>query len=44
MLVARGWVTQRQTPSARQLYGVNKEKLEEIRGFLHASENQADEQ
>jgi hypothetical protein len=35
-LVARGWLTQRQTITSQKLYGMNKEKLEEIKLFLRA--------
>jgi hypothetical protein len=34
LLVARSWLTQRRTTPSRLLYGLNKEKLEEIRAFL----------
>jgi hypothetical protein len=34
VLVAKGWMTRRQTISSQQLYGVNREKLEEITTFL----------
>ena len=43
-LVARGWLTQRQTTTSQQLYGVNKEKLEEIRLFLLKLESEAEGQ
>ncbi len=33
-LVGRGWVTRRQTTHAQTLYGLNKEKHEEIQAFL----------
>jgi hypothetical protein len=42
-LVARGWVTRRQTISAQQLYGVNKAKLEEIKMFLRELESGSEE-
>jgi hypothetical protein len=42
-LVARGWLTQRQTATSQHLYGVNKEKLEEIKVFLRECESEADE-
>ena len=34
MLVARGWLTQRQTSPSRILYGVDKVQLGEIQTFL----------
>ena len=39
VLVARGWVrvTKRQTITSQQLYGLNKEKPEEIERFLRES-------
>jgi hypothetical protein len=40
-LVARGWLTQRQTTTSPQLYGVNKEKLEVIKAFLRKRESEA---
>jgi hypothetical protein len=43
VLVARGWLTQRQTTSSQQLYGVNKERLEAIKVFLQEFESNADE-
>jgi|RhiMetdeSRZDD1v2_1073273.scaffolds.fasta_scaffold388716_2 hypothetical protein len=41
VLVAQGWVTQRQTITSQQLYGLNKEKLEEIKAYLHGPGSQA---
>ena len=38
-LVARGWVTQRQTTPSQTLYGLNTEKLEEIEAFLRECES-----
>ena len=38
-LVARGWVTKRRLTTSRELYGVNKEKLQEIKSFLHEHES-----
>jgi hypothetical protein len=43
-LVDRGWLTQRQTISSQQLYGVNKEKLEEIKLFLRKRDGEAEGQ
>ena len=43
-LVARGWLTQRQTTPSQQLYGLNREKMEEIQTFLRERENTAEEQ
>ena len=34
VLVSRGWLTRRQTTPSQTLYGVNKEKLEEMKAFL----------
>jgi|RhiMetdeSRZDD1v2_1073273.scaffolds.fasta_scaffold112122_2 hypothetical protein len=39
-LVARGWLTQRQTVTSQKLYGMNKEKLEEIELFLRELERE----
>jgi hypothetical protein len=44
VLVARGWLTRRPTTSSQELYGVNKDKLEEIKGFLREPESEAEEQ
>jgi hypothetical protein len=41
VLVARGWLTQRHTPSCQMLYGMNTDKLEEIRGFLRDLDDEA---
>jgi hypothetical protein len=41
-LVARGWLTQRQTTSSQQLYGLKKERLEEIKAFLRGLEGEAE--
>jgi hypothetical protein len=43
VLDAKGWVTKRQTTTSRELYGMNKEKLEEIWAFLRERENMADD-
>jgi hypothetical protein len=40
-LVARGWLTHRQTTSSQQLYGIDREKLEEIKVFLRKREDEA---
>jgi hypothetical protein len=42
MLMARGWLTQRQITSSRNLYGMNQDKLEEIQEFLREFESQSD--
>ena len=34
VLVTRGWLTKRQTTPSQQLFGMNKERLEEIKVFL----------
>jgi hypothetical protein len=44
VLVARGWVTQRQTASSHQIYGVNKDKLEEIQAYLDEPGSESEEQ
>jgi len=44
VLVARGWVTKRQITPSRSLYGMNKEKLEEIKVFLREHESEAEGQ
>lgn len=41
-LVARGWLTQRQTITSQKLYGMNKEKLEEIKLFLRELERETE--
>jgi hypothetical protein len=41
VLVAQGWLTQRQTITSQPLYGLNTEKLEEIKAYLHGPESQA---
>jgi hypothetical protein len=43
-LVARGWVTKRQITPSRSIYGMNKEKLEEIKVFLREHESEAEGQ
>ena len=43
-LVARGWLTQRQTTPSQQLYGLNKAKLKEIRVLLQERKSGADGQ
>lgn len=40
-LVARSWVTQRETATSQRLYGLNEEKLEEIEIFLSERESKA---
>ena len=42
VLVTKGWMTRRQTTSSQQLYSINREKLGEIKAFLHERENAAD--
>ena len=44
ILVARGWVTKRQIAPSRSIYGMNKEKLEEIKAFLREHESEAEGQ
>jgi hypothetical protein len=44
VLVARGWLSQRQTASAQQIYGVNKDKLEEIKAYLEEPGSETEEQ
>ena len=41
-LVARGWVTQRETATSQRFYGLNKEKLEEIKLFLQELASEAE--
>jgi hypothetical protein len=41
-LVARGWLTRRQPPPSQTLYGVNREKLEEIKAFVRERESATD--
>ena len=43
VLVARGWVTQRQITPFQQLYGLNKDKVEEINKFLGEFNNDTEE-
>lgn len=40
-LVARRWVTQRETATSQRFYGLNEEKLEEIEIFLSERESKA---
>jgi hypothetical protein len=42
LLVAKGWLTQRQTTPSQKIYGVNTEKLEEIKAFLRGLEHETD--
>ena len=42
VLVARGWVIKRQLTSPRSIYGMNKDKLEEIKAFLREHESEAE--
>jgi hypothetical protein len=44
ILVTRGWLTQRQTITSQKLYGMNKEKLEEIKLFLREIERETEEE
>jgi hypothetical protein len=44
MLVARGWLTQRQTTPSRALYGVDKAQLGEIQTFLREPEGEGEGQ
>ena len=41
-LVARGWMTKRQITPSRSIYGMNKEKQEEIKAFLREHESEAE--
>jgi hypothetical protein len=43
LLVAKGWLTQRQTTPSQKIYGMNTEKLEEIKAFLRGLEHETDE-
>jgi hypothetical protein len=42
MLVARGWLTQRQVTSSPTVYGLSKEHIEEILAFLGEFGNTAE--
>jgi DNA-binding PadR family transcriptional regulator len=42
MLVARGWLTQRQITSSRNVYCMNQDKLEEIQEFLREPESESE--
>jgi len=42
VLVTRGWLTHRHTPSCQMLYGMNTDKLEEIREFLRDLDGEAE--
>ena len=42
MLVARGWLTQRQVTSSHAVYGLSKEHVEEILAFLGELGNTAE--
>jgi hypothetical protein len=44
VLVARGWMTKRQTITSQELYGMNKEKLNTIQAFLRKGESKAEGQ
>lgn len=44
VLVARRWLTERQTISSKTIFTVNKEKLEEIRAFLRELDSKEEEQ
>jgi hypothetical protein len=37
-LAARGWLTERQVTPTQKVYGVNKQRLAEIKAFLQESE------
>jgi hypothetical protein len=43
VLVAREWVTRRQTASSQYIYGVNKDKLGEIEEYLDAPGSELEE-
>lgn len=36
-LVSRGWLTARKTRSSKKIYGLNKERLEEVEEFMRGS-------
>jgi hypothetical protein len=42
LLVAKGWLTQRQTTPSQKIYGMHTEKLEEIKAFLRGLEHETD--
>lgn len=42
-LISRKWLTKRKTPDHRVLYGINQERLEEIKAFLDSLERTAKE-
>ena len=44
VLVARGWITRRQTASSQHIYGVNKDKLGEIEEYLDEPGSETEEQ
>jgi len=35
-LTSKGWLTKRETTRAKRIYGVNKDRVEEIKTFLRA--------
>ena len=43
MLVARGWLTQRQVTLTQKIYGLNKEHVEAIQEFLRTLGSATDE-
>jgi hypothetical protein len=43
-LVARGWLSQRQTASSQQIYSMNKDKLAEIKAYLDEPGSEPEEQ
>ncbi|MFQ6029013.1 MAG: hypothetical protein ACE5Q6_16150 [Dehalococcoidia bacterium] len=39
VLVLKGWLTERKVRSSKKIYGLNKDRLEEIKNFLRQSGN-----
>jgi len=37
ILVSRGWLTERNVTSSEKIYGMNKDRLEEIENFLRGA-------
>jgi hypothetical protein len=37
LLTSKGWLTKRETAPKKEVYGINKDRLEEIRSFLRKS-------
>jgi hypothetical protein len=38
LLVSKGWLTKRGTVPSKEIYGINKDRLQEIRSFLQHSD------